>query len=35
MGEDLFRKSALDKLASPERLDELMEVTPGKGGSRS
>src|SRR5262245_7105664 len=31
MGEELFRKSALDKLASPERLDELMEVTPGKG----
>ena len=24
----LFRKSALDKLASPERLDVLMEVTP-------
>src|SRR5687768_18567806 len=31
MGEELFRKSALDKLASPGRLDELMEVTPGKG----
>jgi HlyD family secretion protein len=31
MGEELFRKSALDKLASPERLDELMEVTPGQG----
>ena len=31
MGEELFRKSALDKLASPERLDELLEVTPGKG----
>ena len=31
MGEDLFRQSALDKLASPERLDVLMDVTPGKG----
>jgi len=31
MGEELFRKSALDKLASPERLDVLMEVTPGRG----
>jgi HlyD family secretion protein len=31
MGEELFRKSALDKLASPERLDVLMEVTSGKG----
>jgi HlyD family secretion protein len=31
MGEELFRQSALDKLASPERLDVLMEVTPGKG----
>jgi HlyD family secretion protein len=31
MGEELFRQSALDKLASPERLDVLMEVTAGKG----
>jgi HlyD family secretion protein len=31
MGEELFRKSALDKLASPERLDVLMEVTSPKG----
>ncbi len=31
MGEELFRKSALDKLASPERLDVLMEVTAPKG----
>jgi len=31
MGEELFRQSALDKLASPERLDVLMEVTPAKG----
>jgi HlyD family secretion protein len=27
----LFRKAALDKLASPERLDELMEVTAPSG----
>src|SRR5712692_553876 len=31
MGEELFRQSALDKLASPERLDVLMEVTSPKG----
>jgi HlyD family secretion protein len=31
VGEELFRKSALDKLASPERLDVLMEVTAPKG----
>ena len=27
----LFRKAALDKLASPERLDVLMQVTSPKG----
>lgn len=27
----LFRKSALDKLASPEQLDQLMQVTSPKG----
>src|SRR5690606_25536704 len=27
----LFRKSALDKLASPERLDVLMQVTSPQG----
>ena len=27
----LFRKAALDKLASPERLDVLMQVTPPQG----
>ena len=27
----LFRKAALDKLASPERLDVLMHVTSPKG----
>jgi HlyD family secretion protein len=31
MADDLFRKSALDKLASPERLDVLMRVTSPKG----
>jgi HlyD family secretion protein len=31
VAEELFRKSALDKLASPERLDVLMEVTSPKG----
>src|SRR6266851_4116089 len=31
MGEELFRQTALDKLASPERLDVLMEVTSPKG----
>ena len=29
--EKLFRKVALDRLASPEQLDELMEVTTPKG----
>ena len=28
MADPLFRKAALDKLASPERLDILMQVTP-------
>ncbi len=27
----LFRKAALDKLASPERLDVLMQVTSPQG----
>ncbi len=31
MAEKLFRQSALDKLASPERLDELMKVTSPMG----
>jgi len=31
MSEGLFRKAALDKMASPERLDELMRVTSPKG----
>ena len=31
MGEELFRQSALDKLASPERLDVLMDITAGRG----
>ncbi len=31
MGQDLFRKAALDKLASPERLDVTMEVTSPRG----
>jgi HlyD family secretion protein len=31
MGDELFRKSALDKLASPERLDVLMQVTSPQG----
>lgn len=31
MANDLFRKAALDKLASPERLDVLMQVTSPKG----
>src|SRR5215831_13767980 len=31
MGDELFRKSALDKLASPERLDVLMRVTSPQG----
>src|SRR5690606_18057786 len=29
--DSLFRKAALDKLASPERLDVLMQVTSPKG----
>jgi len=31
MSNQLFRKAALDKLASPERLDVLMQVTSPKG----
>jgi HlyD family secretion protein len=31
MSEGLFRKAALDKMASPERLDELMRVTSPTG----
>jgi HlyD family secretion protein len=31
MGEELFRKAALDKLASPERLDVTMAVTSPRG----
>jgi hypothetical protein len=31
MGEELFRKTALDRLASPEQIDQLMEVTDAKG----
>ncbi len=31
MGQELFRKAALDKLASPERLDVTMEVTSPRG----
>jgi HlyD family secretion protein len=31
MDNQLFRKAALDKLASPERLDVLMQVTSPKG----
>src|SRR3712207_1951082 len=31
MAEEMFRKTALDKLASPESLDVLMEVTSPKG----
>lgn len=31
MDNSLFRKAALDKLASPERLDVLMQVTSPKG----
>jgi HlyD family secretion protein len=31
MAKDLFRKAALDKLASPERLDVTMEVTSPRG----
>lgn len=30
-GEKLFRKAALEKIASPERLDELMRVTAPSG----
>ena len=31
MGQEVFRKSALARLASPEQLDQLMEVTDSKG----
>ncbi len=31
MSEQLFRKAALDKLASPEQLDQLMQVTSPRG----
>ena len=31
MAQELFRKSALARLASPEQLDQLMEVTDTKG----
>lgn len=31
MSKDIFRKVSLDRLSSPERLDELMHVTTSKG----
>ena len=31
MGQEVFRQSALARLASPEQLDQLMEVTDSKG----
>jgi HlyD family secretion protein len=31
MGEELFRKSALSRLESPEQVDQLMEVTDARG----
>ena len=31
MGQELFRKAAMDRLASPERLDVLMQVTSPRG----